>query len=491
MDLTDLSLAQAARMLRDGEISSLELTRACLQRIHRFDEKQHAFLALRPEAALDEARQADRRLATARGEEQPAGALLGVPLAVKDVVCVTGLPCTCGSRILEGFTPPYDATGVARLRAAGAIVVGKTNTDEFAMGSSTENSAYGPTHNPWDATRVPGGSSGGSAAAVAARMVPAALGTDTGGSVRQPASFCGVTGIKPSYGRVSRYGLVAYGSSLDCLGALTRTVEDAALVLGVMAGHDPLDSTTLEQPVPDYLQSLTGDPDLHGVRVGVPREYFIAGIQPEVEQAVRQAVQVLAALGAEVREVSLPHTDYALPVYYLIAPAEASANLARYDGMRFGPRQAAPDLWQTYAATRGELFGAEVKRRIMLGTYALSAGYYEAYYAQAQRVRTLIREDFDRAFSQVDLIACPVAPTTAFRLGEHTSDPLAMYLEDVFTLPANLAGIPGLALPCGFDSQRLPIGMQLNGPPLSEALLLRAGWGYQQSTRWHLEAPVL
>jgi len=491
MTLTDLSLAQAARMLRLGEISSVDLVTACLERIHRLDATQHAFLALRAEAALEEARQADRRLAAARSGQETAPALLGVPMAVKDVLCVEGLPCTCGSRILEGFCPPFDATGVARLRAAGAIVMGKTNTDEFAMGSSTENSAYGVTHNPWDAARVPGGSSGGSAAAVAARMVPAALGTDTGGSVRQPASFCGITGLKPSYGRVSRYGLVAYGSSLDCLGVLARTVEDTALVLGLMAGHDPLDSTTLDQPVPDYRQSLAGEPDVHGLRVGVPREYFIAGMQPEVEQAVRQAVRQMASLGADVREVSLPHTEYALPVYYLIAPAEASANLARYDGMRFGPRQTAPDLWQTYAATRGDRFGAEVKRRIMLGTYALSAGYYDAYYGQAQKVRTLIRDDFDRAFREVDLIACPVAPTTAFRIGENTSDPLAMYLEDIFTLPANLAGIPGLALPCGFDSQGLPIGMQLNGPPLSEPQLLRAGWSYQQSTAWHLEAPAL
>ena len=490
MKLTDLSLAQAARMLRLGEISSKDLVTACLERIDRHDATQHAFLALRADAALEEARQADRRLAAARSGQGTAPALLGVPLAVKDVLCVEGLPCTCGSKILEGFYPPFDATGVARLRAAGAIVMGKTNTDEFAMGSSTENSAYGVTRNPWDAARVPGGSSGGSAAAVAARMVPAALGTDTGGSVRQPASFCGITGLKPSYGRVSRYGLVAYGSSLDCLGVLARTVEDTALVLGLMAGHDPLDSTTLDQPVPDYLQSLAGEPDLHGLRVGVPREYFIAGMQPEVEHAVRQAVRQMASLGADVREVSLPHTEYALPVYYLIAPAEASANLARYDGMRFGPREAAPDLWKTYATTRGDRFGAEVKRRIMLGTYALSAGYYDAYYGQAQKVRTLIRDDFDRAFREVDLIACPVAPTTAFRIGENSSDPLAMYLEDVFTLPANLAGIPGLALPCGFDLQGLPIGMQLNGPPLSEPQLLRAGWSYQQSTAWHLEAPA-
>lgn len=397
------------------------------------------------------------------------------------------MPCTCGSRILEGFIPPYTATSVARLLEAGAVSLGKTNLDEFAMGSSTESSAYGVTRNPWNLDHVPGGSSGGSAAAVAARMAPAALGTDTGGSVRQPASFCGLTGIKPTYGRVSRYGLVAYGSSLDCVGVLARTAVDAALLLEVMAGHDPLDATSLDAPVPRF--RFDQEPDLRGLRVGVPKEFFIEGMQPEVESAVRAAVARLADLGAEVIEISLPHTDLALPVYYLIAPAEASANLSRYDGVRYGLREPAGALWDQFKDTRGAGFGPEVKRRIMLGTYALSAGYYDAYYGQAQKVRTLIKRDFETAFTQVDLIATPVAPSTAFRLGEHRDDPLSMYLEDVFTLPVNLAGVPGLALPVGFDGQGLPVGMQLLGPHLGEEVLFRVGHAYQQVTDWHLRRP--
>ena len=399
------------------------------------------------------------------------------------------MPCTCGSRILEGFIPPYTATSVARLLEAGAVSLGKTNLDEFAMGSSTESSAYGVTRNPWNLDHVPGGSSGGSAAAVAARMAPAALGTDTGGSVRQPASFCGLTGIKPTYGRVSRYGLVAYGSSLDCVGVLARTAVDAALLLEVMAGHDPLDATSLDAPVPRF--RFDQEPDLRGLRVGVPKEFFIEGMQPEVESAVRAAVARLADLGAEVIEITLPHTDLALPVYYLIAPAEASANLSRYDGVRYGLREPAGALWDQFKDTRGAGFGAEVKRRIMLGTYALSAGYYDAYYGQAQKVRTLIKRDFETAFTQVDLIATPVAPSTAFRLGEHRDDPLSMYLEDVFTLPVNLAGVPGLALPVGFDGQGLPVGMQLLGPHLGEEVLFRVGHAYQQVTDWHLRRPPL
>lgn len=356
------------------------------------------------------------------------------------------------------------------------------------MGSSTENSAYGTTHNPWSLARVPGGSSGGSAAAVAARMCPAALGTDTGGSVRQPASFCGVTGLKTSYGRVSRFGLIAYGSSLDTVGALARNAEDLVPIFTTMAGHDPLDATCVPDPVPEI--SLT-ETDLHGVRIGVPREYFIEGIQPQVDAAVRRAVGVFEELGASAVEISLPHTDLALPVYYLIAPAEASANLARYDGIRFGPRAEADDLLRSYFATRGRFFGPEVKRRIMLGTYALSTGYYDAYYGQAQKVRTLIKADFDSAFTQVDLIACPVAPTTAFRIGEHGDDPLAMYLEDVFTLPANLAGVPGISFPVGFDALGLPVGMQLMAPHLGEGGLLRAAHAYQHATSWHKEKPPL
>jgi aspartyl-tRNA(Asn)/glutamyl-tRNA(Gln) amidotransferase subunit A len=482
-------LVEAAGALRAGELSSEELTRACLGRIQALDGQVHAFLHVAEQLALKQAQAADRRLAAwRRTGTEPPSLLAGIPLAVKDVLCLQGAPATCGSRILEGFRPPYTATSVQRLLDAGAVTLGKTNTDEFAMGSSTENSAYGVTHNPWNLERVPGGSSGGSAAAVAARMCFAALGTDTGGSVRQPASFCGATGLKTSYGRVSRYGLIAYGSSLDTVGALARSAADLAPLFSQMAGHDPLDSTSVQDPVSPIELDGTG---LSGLRLGVPREYFIEGLQPAVESAVRQAVAQLEALGAVVREVSLPHTDLALPVYYLIAPAEASANLARYDGMRYGPRHGPGQYPEDFFVTRGDLFGPEVKRRIMLGTYALSAGYYEAYYGQAQKVRTLIKSDFEAAFDQVDLIACPVAPTTAFAIGQHGDDPLAMYLEDVFTLPANLAGIPGISLPVGFDSDGLPIGMQLMAPHLGEDRLFRAAHAYQQATAWHMEVPPL
>jgi aspartyl-tRNA(Asn)/glutamyl-tRNA(Gln) amidotransferase subunit A len=485
-----MTLTASITSLRRGEISSRELTQASLDQIERRDPSLHAFLNVAAESALAQADEADRQLAAWRAD--PTGELpplLGVPLAVKDVICVKDLPCTCGSRILENFVPPYDATAVTRLRQAGAVFVGKTNTDEFAMGSSTENSAYGVTHNPWDVTRVPGGSSGGSAAAVAARMVPAALGSDTGGSVRQPASFCGVTGLKPTYGRVSRYGLVAYGSSLDCIGPLAQTAEDAALLLSVIAGRDPLDMTTPNVPVTPV--NLSNAASLAGLRVGVPEEYFIAGIQPDVEAAVRQAIGVLESLGAQVIPIRLPHTEYAVPVYYLIAPAEASANLARFDGIRYGPRAAGDGLWDVFRNTRGEKFGAEVKRRIMLGTYALSAGYYDAYYGQAQKVRALIQQDFRNAFAQVDVIASPVAPTTAFKIGAHGDDPLAMYLEDVFTLPANLAGVPGISFPVGFDALGLPIGMQLMAAHFGEDLLLQAAHAYQQVTDWHTKAPAV
>ena len=397
--------------------------------------------------------------------------------------------CTCGSKILENFVPPFTASSIQRLLDAGVIIVGKTNMDEFAMGSSTENSAYFPTSNPWDLTRVPGGSSGGSAAAVAAREAPIAIGSDTGGSIRQPASFCGLTGIKPTYGRISRYGLIAYGSSLDSVGVLAHSVEDIVPLFQTMSGADPHDATSMDVPVPAI--QLDNKTDLHGLRVGVPAEYFIEGIQPEVEAAVRKAIQTLKEMGAEIVEVSLPHTSYALPVYYLIAPAEASANLARYDGIRFGPRSSEDSLWSMFRDTRGELFGPEVKRRIMLGTYALSAGYYDAYYGQAQKVRTLIKRDFDEAYQSVDVIACPVAPTTAFKQGEHSGDPLAMYLEDVFTLPINLAGVPGLAFPVGFDSRNLPIGMQLLGPHFKEEALFKTAHAYQQVTDWHKRTPSL
>jgi aspartyl-tRNA(Asn)/glutamyl-tRNA(Gln) amidotransferase subunit A len=479
-----LTIHEAHDKLARRELTSVELTEAVLARIDQLEPALHAFLHLARESALAQARAADVR--RARGEDTP---LLGIPVAIKDVICVRGLPATAGSKILQGFVPPYDATAVARLRELGAVFVGKTNTDEFAMGSSTENSAYGVTHNPWAVDRVPGGSSGGSAAAVAADLCLGAFGTDTGGSIRQPASLCSVVGIKPSYGRVSRYGLIAFASSLDQLGPFAKDVRDAAILLRAIAGHDPLDSTTMPIEVPDYTAFLKTD--LKGVRVGVPREYFIDGMQPEVEQAIRQAIDALKSLGAEIREVSLPHTDFGLPVYYLIAPAEASANLARFDGVRYGLRVDGGDILSTYKATRGQGFGPEVKRRIMIGTYALSTGYYDAYYLKAQKVRTLIKGDYDRAFQEVDVIACPTSPTTAFKIGEKVDDPLQMYLSDVFTLNQNLAGICGLSLPCGFDGQGLPIGLQLNGPAFGEEKIIHAAYAYEQATEWHRQKPMI
>ena len=490
--LTELTLEQITSGFRSGNLTSRELTQAYLERIGRLDPTLNAFLTVTPELALSLADAADRNWATWRREPtSPIPQLLGVPLAVKDVLCVAGVRCTCGSRILENYIPPYNATVVERLLAAGMIVLGKTNTDEFAMGSSTENSAFGVTHNPWDLERVPGGSSGGSAAAVAASMAPAALGTDTGGSVRHPAAFCGITALKPTYGRVSRFGLVAFGSSLDVVGAFGHTASEVAALFQAMAGRDPMDATTLELTLPAIELTLATSTPLQGLGVGVPEEYFIPGIQPEVEASVLEAIRVLGELGALIEPVSLPHTEHALPVYYLIAPAEASANLARYDGIRYGARSPAESVLDIYCRTRGEKFGPEVKRRIMLGTYALSAGYYDAYYGQAQKVRTLIRRDFDSAFQSVDLIAAPVTPTTAFRIGEHQDNPLAMYLEDIFTLPANLAGIPGLAFPVGFDRQGLPVGMQLLAAPFREDLLITTANAYQQATNWHRRRPSL
>jgi aspartyl-tRNA(Asn)/glutamyl-tRNA(Gln) amidotransferase subunit A len=482
--LHQLTLLQARDALRRGEITAVQLTRALLDRMAALEPRLHAYLTITEERALADAAAADRR--RAQGDDAP---LLGIPLAIKDVLATAGVETTCGSKLLRGFVPPYTATAVARLMDAGMVLLGKTNTDEFAMGSSTENSGYGPTRNPWDLERVPGGSSGGSAAAVAAQIAPAALGSDTGGSVRQPAALCGVVGIKPSYGRVSRYGLVAYGSSLDQIGVLAQDVADAALVLGVMAGHDPQDSTTVDAPVPDYAAALTGD--IRGLRVGLPAEYFVEGMQPEVEQAVRAAVAQLAALGAEIMPIHLPNTDKALPVYYLVATAEASANLARYDGIRFGQSAGDDNMMENIRRTRGQGFGPEVKRRIMLGAYALSAGYYDAYYLKAQQVRTLIKRDFEQAFTQVDVIACPVTPTTAFRMGEKTDNPMAMYLSDIFTISLNLSGMCGISVPCGLDGQGLPIGLQLIGPHLGEATILRAAHAYEQSTPWHTLRPQL
>jgi aspartyl-tRNA(Asn)/glutamyl-tRNA(Gln) amidotransferase subunit A len=484
MTLTDLTLTEALAKLRSGEIKATELTQAYLDRIALIDPKIGAYLTVTGELAMEQARRADARRAA--GDDAP---LLGVPLAIKDVLCTQGVRTTAGSRILSDFVPPYTATAVQKLFSAGAVMLGKTNLDEFAMGSSTENSGFCPTRNPWKLDRIPGGSSGGSAAAVAAHVAAGALGTDTGGSVRQPAAMCGVVGIKPSYGRVSRYGLIAFASSLDQVGTFGRTVRDAALLLGVIAGHDECDSTSMNTPVPDYSATLTGD--VKGLRIGVPKEYFLPGMQPEVEQAVRAAVEQLRTMGAAVHEVSLPHTDYGIPIYYLLAPAEASANLARFDGVRYGRRVTRPGMWPTYKATRGQGFGPEVKRRIMLGTYALSAGYYDAYYLKAQKGRTLLKHDFDQAFTQVDVIATPTTPRTAFRIGEKTDDPLQMYLEDVFTLPANLAGICGVSLPCGFDGEGLPIGLQLLGPAFGEPAILRAAYAYEQATEWHKRSPAL
>ncbi len=482
--LHQLTVHQASTALRAGEISAVQLTQALLDRIAAIDNQVKAYLTVTPEVALEQAAIADKR--RAQGDDAP---LLGIPLAIKDVLATRGIETTCGSKILKGYKPPYTATAVSRLESAGMVMLGKTNTDEFAMGSSTENSGYFTTHNPWDLTRVPGGSSGGSAAAVSADEALAALGTDTGGSVRQPASLCGVVGIKPSYGRVSRYGLVAYGSSLDQIGVLSKDVPDAALLLGVIAGHDPLDSTSLDVPVPDYAAALTGD--IRGLRVGLPAEYFIEGMQPEVDEAVRTAIAQLESLGATVVPIQMPNTDKALPVYYLVATAEASANLSRYDGVRFGYSAGDDAMFENIRRTRGEGFGPEVKRRIMLGAYALSAGYYDAYYLKAQQVRTLIKRDFEQAFEQVDMIACPVAPTTAFRIGEKTDNPIEMYLSDIFTLSVNLSGVCGISVPCGFDKQGLPIGLQLIGPHLGEAVILRAAHAYEQSTTWRNRRPAL
>ena len=482
----DLTIAAAADLLRRGELTSVELTRRALDRITATDGALNAFLTVTADAALAAAAHADAQL-RAGGATSP---LTGVPLAVKDVIATAGVRTTAASKILEHFVPSYDATVTTRQKQAGAVIVGKTNCDEFAMGSSNENSAYGPARNPWDLARVPGGSSGGSAAAVAAGQALAALGTDTGGSIRLPAGYTGIVGMKPTYGRVSRFGVVAYASSLDQVGPFARDVTDCALVLAAIAGHDPRDSTSVDRPVPDYVAALAESAGgARGLRIALPREYFIGGMQAAVEQAVRKAVATFADGGASVREVSLPHTEYAVSCYYIVATAEASSNLARYDGIRYGLRAPADGgLQELYCDTRAAGFGAEVKRRIMLGTYVLSSGYYEAYYLKAQKVRTLIRRDFERVFADADVIVTPVAPTTAFRLGEK-SDPLQMYLSDVFTIPVNLAGLPGIVLPCGVDEQGLPIGLQIVGPPFGEEIVLRAARAFERATEWHRLRP--
>jgi len=482
--LSDLSATQLRDAIARGEVSSVQATTTVLSAIDKLNPQLHAYNSIFPQRALEKAAAID----ALRAAGQPIGALGGVPIALKDNMCTTFGRTTCSSKMLENFQSPYDATVVQKLEAAGAVILGKTNLDEFAMGSSTENSAFGPTHNPWDTQRVPGGSSGGSAAATAARLCYAALGSDTGGSIRQPAALCGLVGLKPTYGLVSRYGLVAFASSLDQIGPFTRTVEDCALLLNVIAGHDALDSTSWPAAVPDYTRDL--DQPLQGLRVGLAREYMGGGTEAEVMASIQAAINFYRDQGATLVDVSLPHTQYGIAAYYIIAPAEASSNLARYDGVHYGHRTAQPqDLIDLYAASRAEGFGPEVKRRIMLGTYALSSGYYDAYYLRALKVRQLIKNDFDQAFQQCDVIACPTSPSVAFKIGEKADDPLAMYLSDVFTVTCNIAGIAGLSLPCGFSTNHLPIGMQLLGPTFSEAKLLRIARQYERAHDWHTRRP--
>lgn len=483
------SICELHRQLINKERSAVEIATEALDRIDRLEPKLKSFLCVTADRALEQARQVDAKIAA--GEE--IGPLAGIPIAIKDNMCTEGIPTTCASKILQNFVPPYESTVTQKLQAAGAVILGKTNLDEFAMGSSTENSAYQLTANPWDLERVPGGSSGGSAAAVASEEAVVALGSDTGGSIRQPASFCGVVGMKPTYGLVSRYGLVAYASSLDQIGPFGRTVKDAAILLNAIAGYDPKDATSLNVEIPDYTASLKPHLRPRGkMKVGVIKETFGSGLDPVVERAVTKAIDVLQSLGAEIQVISCPRFRYGLPTYYIIAPSEASANLARYDGVKYGFRSPdAENLIEMYAKTRAEGFGAEVKRRIMVGTYALSAGYYDAYYLKAQKVRTLIKEDFDRAFTQVEVLVCPTSPTTAFKAGEKTADPLSMYLSDLMTIPVNLAGLPALSIPCGFDEQGLPIGMQLIGKVLGEGRLLEVAHAYEQATSWHIKKPPL
>jgi aspartyl-tRNA(Asn)/glutamyl-tRNA(Gln) amidotransferase subunit A len=485
MNLFSLTLHEASEKLRKREVSSQELTEAVFRRVAQTDGILRSYITICRDAAIADAKEADNRL-----RQGPAASpLLGIPIALKDNLLTRGLRTTCASRILDNFIPPYDATAVARLRSAGAVITGKTNLDEFAMGSSAENSAFFATRNPWHLERVPGGSSGGSAASVAADQCIAALGTDTGGSIRQPAAFCGIVGMKPTYGRVSRYGVIAFASSMDQVGPLTKDVRDSALLLEAISGHDPADSTSVKLPVPSYSKSLNGD--ITGLRLGIPKEYFTAGLHPAVDQAVMLAIRQIEERGAVVEEISLPHTEYAVAVYYIIAPAEASSNLARYDGMRYGQRAAGRDLSETYMLTRAQGLGPEVKRRIMLGTYALSAGYYEAYYLKAQKVRTLIQRDFDAAFERCDAIITPTSPTTAFKINEKIHDPLQMYLSDICTISINLAGVPAISVPCGFDSEGLPIGMQVIGKRFDEATILRVAYAYEQETEWHRKKPSI
>ena len=491
MKLSELTAHQIHDLLVKKEIRASEVTEAILRRIDEVEEKINAYVTVRREEALSQAEEIDKKIQ--RGEMDSP--LMGIPIAVKDNICTKGVKTTCSSKILYNFQPPYDATVVAKLRKAGAIFIGKTNMDEFAMGSSTENSAFGTTHNPWNLGAVPGGSSGGSAAAVAAGESVLALGSDTGGSIRQPAGFCGVTGMKSTYGSVSRYGLVAFASSLDQIGPIARDVRDTAILMNLICGHDPKDSTSLNTPVPDYSRALVND--VKGLKIGIPEEYFGEGIELEVREAIEKAIEILKKLGANIKETSLSHTEYGVAIYYLIATAEASSNLARYDGVQYGyrakseKRKAKSAMIEMYERTREEGFGDEVKRRIMLGTYGLSAGYYDAYYLKAQKARTLVKKDFDEAFKKFDCLLTPTSPTPAFRIGEKIDDPLKMYLSDIFTISANLAGLPAISIPCGFTKEGLPVGMQLMAKPLNEEMLLRVAYTFEQNTDYHLRKPVL
>jgi aspartyl-tRNA(Asn)/glutamyl-tRNA(Gln) amidotransferase subunit A len=484
MNLFELTISDANKKLLSGELTVKELLDCVFSQIERYEPEIDAFITILKDSSYKDAERIQRRI----DKREDITPLTGIPVTVKDIFCAEGILTTCASKILSNFIPPYNSTVVKKLKEAGAIIIGKTNMDEFAMGSSTENSAIKKTKNPWDLTRVPGGSSGGSAAAVAMAMGFGSLGTDTGGSIRQPASFCGVVGLKPTYGRVSRYGMIAFASSLDQAGPFARTVKDCAILLSTIAGYDPMDSTSQDLPVPDYLSELTKE--IKGLKLGIPKEYFIRGIDPEVEKIVKKSIQALEGLGAQVEEVTLPHTEYGLAVYYIIAPSEASSNLARYDGVKYGYRtQNSNNLMEMYMKTRAEGFGAEVKRRIMLGTYALSSGYYDAYYRKAQQVRRLVKEDFERAFEKVDAIVTPTSPTPAFKFGEKTADPLTMYLSDVFTIPVNLAGLPALSLSCGFTSLGLPVGLQIIGKPFDEGTILRIAENYERNTEWHRRHP--
>ena len=484
MNLKNITIKDTSELIKNKEISPVELTKAYLERIEAVDKDINTYITVLSEEALKSAESAEKEIMKGKY----LGSLHGIPIGLKDIFVMKDVPATCGSKMLENFISPYDATVTARIKKSGAVILGKNNMDEFAMGSSNETSFFGPVKNPWDKGRVPGGSSGGSASSTAAGLCTASIGTDTGGSIRQPAALCGVTGLKPTYGRVSRYGMIAFASSLDQAGPLTRSVEDAAIILNAISGRDEMDSTSVDVPVPDFTKNLNGD--IKGMKIGIPKEYFIEGMDKDVEAAVEKAIQDIKSLGAEIVDISLPHTKYAISTYYIIAPCEASSNLARYDGVRYGYRTPDPeDLHDLFFKSRSEGFGEEVKRRIMLGTYALSSGYYDAYYLKAQKVRTLIREDFKKAWEKVDVIVTPTTPETAFNINEKTDDPITMYLSDVLTIPCNIAGIPGLSTPCGFSSDKLPIGLQILGKSFDEDSILRVAHAYEKINNWNLETP--